>query len=135
FSGAAEVRGDVGRNLHAAVGNLTLASTARVGGDLTAHVDRKEQVQIDPGATIRGKTEIKLRGPRPSRYTQPKFHFWQGVQLGAALLTGLVLHWLFPLVLGVRIESATLMLRAAGIGFLALVATPIAAAILAVTLV
>ncbi len=135
FAGAGEVRGDVGRNLLAASGNLTLASTARVGGDLTAHVDKKEQVQIDPGAVVRGKTEIKLQERKPSRYTQPSFYFWQGVQLGAAFLTGLLLFWLFPLVFGARIGSAGSMLRAAGIGFLILVATPIAAVIAAITLV
>ena len=135
LAGAGEIRGDVGRNLVAASGNLTLASTARVGGDLTAHVDKKEQVQIDPGAVVRGKTEIKLQERKPSRYTQPRFYFWQGVQLGAAFLAGLLLFWLFPLVFGARMGSASSMLRAAGIGFLILVATPIAAAIVAITLV
>jgi cytoskeletal protein CcmA (bactofilin family) len=135
FTGSAEVRGDVGRNLRAAAGNITLASTARVGGDLTAHVHRKEQVQIDPGATIRGKTEIKLQEAQPSRYTRPKLYFWQGAQLGAALLTGLVLFWLFPLVFGARIVGTSWTLRAAGIGFLILVATPVAAVIVAITLV
>ncbi len=134
-AGAAEVRGDVGRNLQAAAGNITLASTARVNGDLTAHVDKKEQLQIDPGATIRGKTQIKLRQARPSRYTQPKLYFWQAVRLGAALLTGLVLFWLLPFLLAARVESTSSTLRAAGIGFLILVATPIAAVIVAVTLV
>jgi cytoskeletal protein CcmA (bactofilin family)/anti-sigma factor RsiW len=134
-AGAAEVRGDIGRNVLAAAGNVTLASTARVGGDLTAHVDRKEQVQIDPGATVRGKTEIKLKQAQPSRYTQGKFYFWQGVRLGAALLTGLVLFWLFPLALGARVESGGSVLRAVGIGFLVLVATPIAAVIVGITLV
>jgi cytoskeletal protein CcmA (bactofilin family) len=135
FSGAAEVRGNIGRNLQAFAGNLTLASTARVGGDLIAHVERKDKVQIDSGATIQGKTEIKLRKPKPSRYVRPKFYFWQGVQLGAALLTGLVLLWLFPRVFVTRIENTNSALRAAGIGFLVLIATPIAAVIVAITLV
>ncbi len=133
--GSLELRGSVGRDLTAHAGNVTLAAPARVGGDFIAYVHKKEHVQIDSGVTIAGKTEIKLHGPRPSRYTQARFYFWQGVQLAAALLAGLVLFWLFPVLFPKRIDTGRSALRAAGIGFLILVATPVAALMVGITLI
>jgi len=98
-------------------------------------VDKKEHAQIDPGATIVGKVEISLTERGPSRYARPRFYFWQAVQLAAALLTGLVLFWLFPTWLSGRMDGARAVLGAAGVGFLVLVATPVAALILGITLV
>jgi hypothetical protein len=135
FCGNAELRGTVGRNVLAYVGNITLASPAHVGGDFTAHVEKSNQAQIEPGTTVSGKTNIELRKPRSSRFSQPHFYFWQAVQLVAALLTGVVLFALWPFLFAARPESAGRILIAAGIGFLVLIATPIAVVIAGITLV
>ncbi len=133
--GSAELRGKIGRDLQAYTDNLTVAAPARVGGNLTAHVHKKEHVQIDPGASVTGKTEIRLREKSPSRYAKPSFYFWQGIQLIAALLIGLVLFWLFPAPFRARLDKAGPALRAVGVGFLILVATPVAAIIAGITLI
>ncbi len=133
--GSAEVRGEVGRNLRAYTDQLTLVAPGRVGGNLEARVDKKEHVQIEPGATVAGHTEVRLRAKRPSRYTRPGFYLWQGIQLMAALVTGLLLFWLFPALFGVRLGKAGSLLQATGVGFLVLAATPVAAIIAGITLI
>jgi cytoskeletal protein CcmA (bactofilin family) len=135
FCGSADVRGNIGRNLSARVGNIALTSPARVGGDFTAHVSKRSEVQIEQGATVSGKTAIELSKPRTSLYLRPGFYFWQAVRLVAALATGVVLFALWPFLLPARLESAGRTLISAGIGFLILVATPVALLILAVTLI
>jgi cytoskeletal protein CcmA (bactofilin family) len=134
-AGSAELRGSIGRDVRAYVGNLSVVAPAKIGGNLIAHVDKTEHAHIDPGATIAGKVEIRLPEKGPSRYTRPMFYFWQAVRLAAALLTGLVLFWLFPSWLAGRMGDARTALRAAGIGFLVLVATPVGALIAGITLV
>jgi len=135
FCGSAEVRGNIGRNLSARAGNIALTSPARVGGDFTAHVSKRTEVQIEQGATVSGKTDIELSRPTTSRYLRLGFYFWQAVRLVAALGTGVVLFALWPFLLPTRFENAGRTLASAGIGFLILVATPVASLILAVTLI
>lgn len=134
FAGSTHVRGTIGRNLVARTGRLTLVAPARVGGDLTAYTEKAEAVQIDAGVTVAGETRTHLREPRPSRYTRPKFYLWRGVWLAAAFLTGLLFYWLFPAFFASQLDTAGALLRTIGIGFLALVATPIAAIIAAITI-
>ena len=55
--------------------------------------------------------------------------------MAAAFLTGLLLFWLFPALFAVRLETAGAVLRTMGVGFLALVATPVAAFVAAITLI
>lgn len=135
FSGMTDVRGAVGRHLTARTGRITLLAPARVGGNLTVYCKKKEAVHIDPGATVVGETTTHLRRPRPSPFTRPKFYFWQGVRLAAAFFTGLLLFWLFPALFAARLETAGRVLLTMGVGFLALVALPIAAIIAAITLI
>ncbi len=135
FGESTDVRGNIGRNLEARVARLTLLAPARISGDLTAYVSSKSNVYIDPGSTIGGKTETRLRGPRASRYTRPSFYFWQAIHLAAALLTGLLLLWLFPSVFTARLDTGGALLRTAGVGFLILIATPVAAILAGITLI
>lgn len=134
FAGSVDVRGTIGRHLTAHAGRLTLLRDARVAGDLTAYVAKRERAHIDPGATIAGKTNIQVR-VRPSRYSQSKFYFWQAVRLGAAFVTGLLLFWLFPVLFRARLTTAGGVLRTLGIGFLVLVVTPLAAVLVGITLI
>lgn len=127
------MRGNIRRNLVVRAARLILLPPARVGGNVTAYVKEREKVQIDPGVTIAGKTDIQLPEPRPSEYTRPSFYFWKAMQLLAALLTGLLLFWLFPFLFGGNPDTLGAWLRTAGVGFLAAVATPAAAIILAIT--
>lgn len=130
-----DVRGNIGRNLTSYGDHVTLLAPARVGGNFSAYVKRQSGVHIDPGTTIMGKSETHLQAAGISNYRQLKFYFWQAVWLVAAFVAGLVLLWLFPAVFAFRIETAGGALRKLGIGFLVLVATPIAAVLVAITLI
>ena len=134
FAGSTELRGSVGRNLTVRSDRITLASPARVGGDFAAHLRGKGNVQVEPGVTILGKRETH-RKQEPARYLRPKFYFWLAVRLSAALVAGLLLRWLFPAVFSAPLQTAGAVLRNAGVGFLILVATPIAVILLAITLI
>ena len=134
-SGSTEVRGTIGKHLSAYSGYVGLWTPARVGGDVEAHVAKAKNLFVEPGVVIAGKTETFLPTRRPSRYARPGFYLMQGVRLGAALLTGLVLYWLFPILFAARLDKASSVLLTMGLGFLVLVAPPIAALIAAITLV
>jgi hypothetical protein len=60
---------------------------------------------------------------------------WQVIWLTGALLTGLVLFWLVPGLSRASFDGTAELLTSAGIGFLALVATPIAAVVAGITLI
>jgi len=130
-----EVRGTIGKHLRAYCGSLALWTPARVGGDVEAHVAKAKDVFVEPGVVVTGKTKTFLPAPRPSRYARAGFYLGQGVRLAAALLTGLVLYWLFPLLFAARLEKTSAALPALGIGFLVLVAPPVAAILAGITLV
>jgi anti-sigma factor RsiW/cytoskeletal protein CcmA (bactofilin family) len=134
FGGVADVRGSVGRNLNAHVGRLNLMAPATVGGDVTAHVKEKKDVQIASGVTISGRSETKVR-PTRSPYSRPSFYFWKVVGLLAALITGLFLVWWHPGFFAPGGMDTGKVLQRLGVGFLALVATPIAVAIVGLTLI
>ena len=135
FAGMTSLTGTVGRHLKARTGQLSLSSSARVGGDLRARVKTQDKVEIDPAATVAGETKIKLPSPRPSKFLRPKWYFWQAVCLAAAFLTGLLLYWLFPFLYQSRLETAKSVLLDIIWGFVTLVTVPIAAIILAITVV
>lgn len=134
FTGSASVTGKVGRDLIVRTELLQVRSPAQVGGNVRATVKRKKNVQIEAG-TVAGETKINLREAKSSRYTRSKFYFWQAVWLAAAFLAGLLLYALFPALLGPEGQTGGSLLRDFGLGFAALVATPIAVIVLAITLV
>ena len=135
FAGMTDVRGRVGRNLTAWTGRLSLLAPAEVDGNLTAHVGDADDVQIEVGATIGGQRDIQVRAPGDdrSRFARPGFYLWQAFRLGTGFVTGLVLFLLFPVLFANRPGSGAALLRNVGVGFLTLVATPVAAVIVMVT--
>lgn len=134
FGDSTDVLGNVGRNLIARSDRLSVLGNARIGGDLTAYVRRNENIRIDSSATIVGKRTIELRR-QPNKYATSSFYIWQAIWLAAAFVTGLVMFSLVPPLARVSLDTGTALLTAGGIGFLALVATPIAAVIVGITLI
>jgi cytoskeletal protein CcmA (bactofilin family) len=135
----AEVRGRVGRDVYAWDARVMLRDGARVGGNLTAYVEEDQKVEVAPGAVVAGEVASHpLPWPREtamSRYRSPGFYVLHVILLAAAFVVGMVLHVVSPETLDARLESAGEFFRTLGIGFAALVATPLALALLAVTLV
>jgi cytoskeletal protein CcmA (bactofilin family) len=135
LGGNVQMQGNVGRDFHAEVHNITISGPGRIAGNLTLAVKDKNDVHLDPSVTVGGKTDIRIQPRELSRYAHPKFYFWEAVKLAAALLTGLLCAWLFPPLFRAPLNRASAVLKTAGVGFLVLVATPVAALILGVTLV
>jgi len=132
-----EVGGQVGRDLQAYAGDLTIGSSARVGGPVTYTSNR--QAAIDPAAHTGRVTYHQSESK--ARYTPP---FWYAgwsvlgrvVRFAGFVLFGLVLLSLFP-----RLRTAFPQVvwekpwQAPVAGFLALLAVPVGAVLLMVTVV
>jgi hypothetical protein len=108
-----------------------------VGGDVTAHVHNARDLRVEAGATVRGKTETRVREAKPgrSRYARPSFYLWKAIWLAAAFVTGLLLRLLVPAVFEQASPNASDILKSLGLGFLVLVAGPVAIVAVGLTLV
>lgn len=133
--GTLNIAGHVGHNVIMNGALMTLASPAHIDGDLTAHVPNKNNVHIESGAVITGKQDIELPPPGVNKYQTSNFYFRQVLWLATALVTGLFLFWLFPGLRRTSFNDASTILKSGGIGFLAIVATPVAAIIIGITVV
>jgi cytoskeletal protein CcmA (bactofilin family) len=135
FCGLTTLRGEIGRNVSAHTRRLSVDRPAKIGGDLVAHVRKAEHVRLDEGAVVSGKTETRLEKPRRSRFATPGFYLWRVIWLAAAFLTALVLQRLSPALFATTLPDGGALVRALGVGFLALVAVPVGAGLAALTLV
>jgi cytoskeletal protein CcmA (bactofilin family) len=134
FAGNGDVSGTVGRDLTMAGGSLTLADTARVGGNLSARVRHLKDVHIADGATIAGKRDIQVR-VRKSQFTRPRFYFHQAVWLAGAMLVGWLGLLLFPGFLEACTQAVGSGWRSLGLGVGVLAGVPVAILVAAITLV
>jgi hypothetical protein len=154
FGSDVNVEGDIGRDLTTMAGTvdvgskigrdflfrgelLTLRVPAGIGRNLNAMTKSTKGIRIDPGVVIQGnkKFEIESGKPQRSKYLTGGFYFGQLLRIAAAFVMGLLLFWLFPGIARTPLSTAKNALKSGGIGFLAAVATPIAAVILAITMI
>jgi cytoskeletal protein CcmA (bactofilin family) len=141
FAREVVIRGAVQRHVNAFGATITVLPPARIGGNLTAHVDDPASVSVTPGTVI-GTVDTQVnerfgdarREPR-NRYFTAGFYFGQVIRLGASFIAGLLLLWLFPGLQALSLASAGAALRAAGIGLIAAVTMPVAAIIACITVV
>jgi hypothetical protein len=133
------VGGAVERNFDGAGNTVTVESTARVGGNVTGHVENAGDLKVEDGAVIGGATSERL-GEREQRrdrnnYLTLGYYFGQVVRLAGLFLTGLVLLWLVPVLRDVSLPNAIAVVRSAGIGLAAAVTLPVAALLICFTFV
>jgi len=133
-SGNTDVSGSIGRDLSMGGGSLTLASTARVGGNLSARVHHLNEVHIADGAAIAGKRDIQVR-MRESQYTRPRFYFHQAIWFAAAILVGGLGLLLFPGFFQSATQAVGSGWLSLALGFGVLVGAPVAVVVAAITLV
>jgi cytoskeletal protein CcmA (bactofilin family) len=133
-----EVRGSVGRNVDARGDRVSLLDTARVGGDVDALFWSEAEVEVAPGAAVAGEVRSRVhehhRRSWFARYAHVHYYLWLAVRLAAAFSFGMVLFALFPRLFAVHLETAAEFGRSLGLGFVFLVATPVALCLLAITL-
>ncbi len=124
----------VGRNVTARGRRISLLAPAHVGGDLTAYLPKKENLQIAPGASVAGKVDTRIREVR-SRYARVGFYVRQALSLLGAWVVAMLLAWLFPALLPASLPAGRQLALRFGIGFLVCVATPIAVVLVAITII
>ena len=134
-----EIRGEVGRNVAARVEHrVSLLDGAKIGGDVDAMFLDEKEVDVAPGAEVKGEVRSSvhdhLHRSWLARYSA-HFFVWLVIRLAAAFALGMVLHALFPRLFTVHLDTARDFGHTLGVGFVALVATPVAILLVAVTLV
>ena len=134
YAGNADVSGSIGRELTMAGDNLILTNTARIGGNLSARVRQLKNVHIADGATITGSRDIQVRA-KENHFTRPRFYFYQAVWLAAAMLVGWLGLILFPGFFQASARAVGSGWRSLGIGLGVLAGVPVAAFLIAITLV
>jgi len=137
YAGALTGSGRIGRDLNFHGGQLSILAPSTIGRDLNAWVQAEDNAQIHPNASIQGETNVELvkKEEGTSKYMKIGFYFSQLLRIIGAFLMGLLLFWLFPGMKHAPLSSVRGLLASGGIGFLAAVATPIAAVILAITVI
>jgi cytoskeletal protein CcmA (bactofilin family) len=134
FTTSADVSGSIGRDLTMVGGGLTLTSTARVGGNLSARVRQLKDVHIGDGAIIAGKRDIQVQ-VKKSQFVRPRFYFHQAVWLAAAMLVGWLGLVLFPGFFRASTQAVGSGWRSLGLGAAVLAGVPVAIVVGAITLV
>ena len=141
FANQVEVGGTIGGDLTAHGETVRVLSTARIDGDVAAHIDTESALQVSPDATIAGAVNPQIRSeradadrPGPAARTG-SFLAREAVSFGAAFVTGLILLWLVPPIGRLALDTPGETATAAGIGLVTLVAVPIIALLTAVTLI
>jgi cytoskeletal protein CcmA (bactofilin family) len=130
-----EARGSIARDLSVHAEQVSLLAPAHVERDFVAELPRESNFKLESGASIGGKRNIRIVPPEPSEYATVWFYIRQILWLIAAFITGLVLFWLFPALSRPRLEHRSELLESGVFGFLATVATPIAAIIIGITII
>jgi cytoskeletal protein CcmA (bactofilin family) len=138
FCESLEVRGSVGRDVEVRAERVQVLTGARVAGDVDAFLPEGETLKIADGASVAGEartTPIRDRHDYLSHWQRPRFYVFFVIQFAAGFLFGLLLYALAPRLFDADLRGAGDFFRTAGWGFLALVATPVAIVLLALTLV
>lgn len=138
FCKTLEVRGSVGRHVEVRAERVQVLGGARVGGDVSAFLPEGESLEVAEGASVAGEARtstIRDAHDYLSHWQRPRFYVFFVIQFAAGFLFGLLLYALAPRFFDADVQSAGDFFRTAGWGFLALVATPVAIVLLALTLV
>jgi len=134
-----ELRGSVGRNLGAWVDQLALLDGARVEGDIDATLPPETEIEIASGARVGGKTSTVVRKIHHesgfARFLEARLWVWLVLQIAAGFAVGMLLHVFVPAVFGNRLDTTGAFFRSMGVGFLAVVAAPIALVLIGLTVV
>lgn len=129
---ATTINGFVGGNARLSGGNLLIASTAEVNGSTTYRGHHGPVV--DPGAKLASPvafTQLK-GGPE---YSEARYWWHRALLWGAAFVFGLVLILLLPGFFIEGMRASRRFLPALGLGVVTMIATPIVAIIVCLTMV
>ncbi len=135
YAASLDASNQIGRDLRFRGNALSLRSPLTVGRNLDSLTESAKYVQIDPGVSIGGNRKVEIKQAEPSRYLKFSFYTRQALRLGGGFLMGILLFWLLPRMRRISLSTAKALLTSGGIGFVVAAAAPIAAIILAITLI
>jgi len=135
FAKSVNVAGTVSRNVTAFTQEANVAGGAHVGGNVTVHTDKQENVHVDPEAVVGGKVETKIEAKKGHAGISAPFYLQITLGLAIVFSLGMLLHKFYPFLFTGRLDIGGDVGRAAGLGFIGAVATPAAAVVLCVILI
>ena len=135
FAETLTVEGEVTRDVTFAGRLVAVQSSAAIDGDLNVKVPSESNLQIDPGATVSGDTLVDVVESSQDGFLTVGSFVGMAIRLAAAFVSGMILFWAFPVLRRVPLAGVRAMLVSSGVGFLILIAMPVAALVLAVTLI
>ena len=152
FGEDANVGGSIGRNVTAFSNNLTITgdvkrdvtfagrfaaihSSASIGGNLDVALPAGENLQMDSAASVAGETNVDVAESSEDESLSIWSFVYMAIWLAATFVSGMILFWSFPALGRMSLVDLRAILVSAGTGFLILIAMPIAAVVLCVTLI
>jgi hypothetical protein len=135
YAATLDAGGRFERDLRFAGAGLMLHGTSAIGRNLNIKVPSEKGLWIDSHVTIGGKKSVEFTKSEASKYRTFGFYTKQALRIGSGFLMGLLLYWLIPAAHRISLSTGRAVLTSGGIGFLAAVAAPIGAIILAITLI
>jgi cytoskeletal protein CcmA (bactofilin family) len=136
-----ELRGEIGRDLQVfAADQVKLLDGARIGRDLRAKLaDGPEAVEQASGATVGGEIRVEtgsmVHEHHLSHYLHPRFYLTAVVAAAAAFVFGLLMYLLDPRLFEADPPDARGFFRSLGIGFLVVLAGPVALLLVGLTVI
>lgn len=131
-----EVTGNVVRSVHGYAAQFRVGPGASIEENIVVTVPSEDAAKIDDAAAVKGAKIVEIAPDHePQPFSQLGFYLGILIKTLALLLFGVVAVALFPSLRPPAPESSNEALRQAGIGFLVLLATPVAVLLVAVTLI
>ena len=135
YSTTLDVASRLERDLRFRGVGLLIHAPSVIGRNLDSVTKSAKDLKIGSGVTIGGKKKVEFAKAQKSRYSKFSFYTKQAFRIGAGFFMGLLLYWIVPGMRRISLSTGRTLLTSGGIGFLVAVAAPIAAIILAITLI
>ena len=136
-----EVRAEIARDLHVlGADRIALLDGARLGRDVRARLwGRHVEIERAPGSIVSGEVHVSNESPVRehylARYWQLSFYLKLLVGAAAAFLFGLLIYLLDPRLFAADPPDARGFARSLGIGFVVLLAGPVALVLVCLTVI
>ncbi|MDX1984677.1 MAG: polymer-forming cytoskeletal protein [Bryobacteraceae bacterium] len=134
YSGTGTMAGGVGRDVEFYGGELRVEDSARITGNVRARVSKESDLYVAGGAKVGGTVDKRLQEPAAPASPIARV-LWEGLWLAAMMLTGWVLWRVAPRVVEGSVRNVATPWPALGMGFVLLVAAPVALVIVALTVI
>jgi hypothetical protein len=136
-----EVRADIGRDLHVLrADRVELLDGARVGRDVRASLMGWEaEIEQAPGSKVVGEVSVStvsmVRDHYLAHYKETSFYVMVLISAAGAFVFGLLVYLLDPRFFGTDLPDARGFARSLGVGFVLLLSSPVAIALVGMTVV